>query len=421
VKKVAGVLLASLMLMPISPVYASDSTSSGTTESAASENVVLQQLYQLNYADIEKVIMERNPTVKTNNASLNSADNGYLAIDDSRDDVSSTVGGISRMIKKLRAQANADGITPEEKAAILVTIRGYQAQIASLGNSIETLENSAEDAAQSVEKAKLNVEMGNQQICLGTENLFFQNDALKNQRQGLENNISYLTKKNDSIKLQKTLGMVSDLDVSNFDQQIKDLNYQLDMVKQQQDTVRGQVNLLIGQNFNHPLELDTNISVDEAKVKALDYNKDFTLVMEKSYKLQLQQMAIDAKKLALQHSEEMDGLDSYAYKKAQADVDAENMNLFDKNIKLKQEFDQTYKDVQDKLDAYKLAQSGLDNLKTKLNNTQLSNKVGLVSNLDLTGVTVEYDAQVLKAQNAEEDLMKAYTVYQWLLKGVSAS
>jgi hypothetical protein len=406
------------MLMPLSPVYASESTTSGSTESAASENVVLPQLYQLNYADIEKVIAERNPTVKTNMDLIDSADNGYLAINDAKGDISSSVGSLTQMIKALRVKENADGTTPEQKATYEVQIRGYQAQIASLGNSIATLENNAEDAEQSVAKAKTNVEMVNQQIFSSTQSLFFANDALGIQRKGLEDNISYLTKKNEAINLQKALGMVSALDVSTFDQQIKDLNYQIDMVKQQQDTVRGQVNLLVGQDFNHPLDLIGNYSFDEANASTQDYPKDLQTAMEKSYALKLQQMDIDAKQLALDHSEEMDGIDTYAYKKAQADLDAAKTTLDDVNKKLKQQFDQAYNDVHDKLEASKLEQSRLDVEKTKLSNAQLSNKVGTLSNLDLEGVTVEYNGQVLKAQNAQEDLLKAYTVYQWLLKGV---
>ena len=422
-KRVVGVLLASLMLMPVYPVYASESTvnESTTSDSTASKKVVLQDVYRLNYADIEKVIMERNPTVKTNMDLINSADNGYLALDDAKSDLSGSAGDLRKMIKILREQQSADGITAEEKATIEVKIKGYQAQMASLGNSIETLANTVEDTAQSIEKVKLNVEMVNQQIYSGTENLFFLNDTLANQKQGLENNISYLNKKNEAITLQKTLGMISDLEVSNFDQQIKDLNYQLEMLKQQQNTVRGQVNLLIGQDFNHPLELNTNLSVDEAKVKALDYQKGYTTTLIKSYTLQLQRMEIEAKQLALEHSEEMDGIDTYGYKKAQADLDAETTKLADVNKKLKQEFDLAYNDIQVKLDATKLEESRLANLKTKLNNAQLSHQVGLISSLDLTAATVEYDSQVLKVESVQEDLMKAYTVYQWLLKGVSAA
>lgn len=425
-KRVAGVLLASLMFMPICPVYASESTSStvsdsSVSDSTTSEKVVLQDLYQMNYADIQKVIMERNPTVKTNMDLINSADNGYLALDDAKSDLSGSSGDLRKMIKALRDQENKPDISAADKAALEVQIRGYQGSMASLGNSIQTLENKAEDAAQSIEKVKLNVEMVNQQIYSGTESLFFLNDALSNQRQGLENNIAYLNKKSAAITLQKTLGMISDLDVSNFDQQIKDLNFQLDMLKQQQDTTRGQVNLLIGQEFNHPLDLVTNLPTDQTNLKTLDYSKDFTTVMDKSYALQLQQMEIDAKQLALTHSEVMDGIDTYAYKKAQADLDAETTKLEDANKKIKQGFDQAYKAVQDKLEASNLEQSRLDNLKIKLNNAQLSNKVGLISNLDLTAATVEYDGQVLKVKNAQEDWMKAYTVYQWLLKGVSAS
>ena len=422
-KRVAGVLLASLMLMPICPVYASESITNESTanESATIKDLVPQQIYQLNYADIEKVIMERNPTIKANVARIDSADNGYLAIDDTKGDLAGSSGDIGRMIKALKAQANTDGITPAEKAAIEVKIRGYQAQRASLGNNIETLENSSEDAAQGIEKVKLNIEMTNQQIFSNTENSFFQNDSLKNQRQGLENNIAYLNKKKEAVDIQKTLGMISDLDVSNFDQQLKDLNFQLDTAKQQQETLLGQVNLLIGQDYNHPLELISNPVVDEGQIKDLDYTKDLAKAINMSYALKLQRMEIDAKQLALEHAEEMDGIDTYSYKKAQADIEAENLKLKDVSKKLTQGFDLAYNAIQDKLDASKLEQSRLDNLKTKLSNAQLSNQVGLISNLDLAGIGVEYDGQVLKVKNAQEDLMKAYTAYQWLVKGVGTA
>ena len=313
-KRVAGVLLASLMLMPICPVYASESTTSESTanESGTVKIVVPQQIYQLNYADIEKVIMERNPTVKANMERIDSADNGYLALDDSKDDLAGGVGDLRRMIKILREQQKADGITPSEIEALEVRIRGYQGQMASLGNSIESMENQSEDAAQSIESVKLNIEMANQQIFSNTENSFFQNDSLKNQRQGLENNIEYLNKKKEAIDIQKTLGMISDLDVSNFDQQLKDLNFQLDTAKQQQETLLGQVNLLIGQDYNHPLELISNPVVDEVQIKDLDYTKDLAKAINMSYALKLQRMEIDAKQLALEHAEEMDGIDPYS-------------------------------------------------------------------------------------------------------------
>ncbi|MHB8125716.1 MAG: TolC family protein [Desulfitobacteriaceae bacterium] len=410
-KRVAGVLLISLAFMPLYPAYASEST--------PVEQVVLQEINQLRYEDIEKIIMERNPTVKTNIELIDSASNGYLAIHDSKSNLSDNYGYYRQQIKQLKA--SEEGKTEEQIAAIEQQIASLQASIAGINNSMEKLENTEEDTAQSVEMAKLQVEMGNQQIISGAQSLFFNSDALMLQQKGYENTLSYLNKKYEVVKLQKSLGLVSDLDESNFAQQIKDLNDALDQNKQNQDTICGQVNLMIGQDFNHPLELVSNAAVDEATINALDYQKDLASVMEKNYNIILLQMSIEAKELALDHSEEMDGLDSYAYKAAQEDLNIAVLSLDEGKRKLKQGFELAYKDVFDKLKTIKLEQSRLDNLKTKLNNAQLSNELGLISDLELRGVTVEYDGQVLKVQNAQEDVMKAYTTYQWMVKGISVS
>ncbi len=406
----ASALTAGLLVMPLHAVYASEVNDTNIVSNS--------DISQLKYEDIQRVIMEKSFKVRINTDTVDSIENGFLSLQDAKDSLSDSLSTLKRTIRQLKDSEKAPG----------ADIASIETQISILSNSavgieknLNSLENQEEDVAKRVEKTKFSIEMANKVIVLQTEGLFFANDALMRQRQTLESNLTYLNKSYDVLKLRQTLGMVSELDLKDMEQKIKDIKYQTDLISQKLDSVRGQANILIAQDFNHPLNLINQVLVDEDKIKAMNYKKDSVIAMDKNYSLKLQQMEIEAKQLSLDHAEETDGCDSYAYKGALADLDAEILKFEEAKRETAQAFDSVSNTVHDNLEAYQLEKGGFDNLKIKLNNARLSNQLGLISDLDMLEATVEYTNQELKVQNAYEELFKAFTAYQWFLDGVNVS
>lgn len=407
-RKLFGViaLTATLALMPLQAAYGSESEPKVT------------EVFQLNFKDIQTTIEERNPDVKKKNENISSLENGYLSLEDAQSDLSDSISGLGRRIDALRQDAIDN---PGNAVSDNAQISSLGSSIGGLQQQLNSLDNTSLDMGKRVEIAKLSTEMTNQLIVVGTQNLFFTNDNLRRLGQITENNLNYLNKNLNVLKLRQSLGLGVDLDVKTTEQQVKDLAYKGEQINRQLDTIRGQVNIFIGQDFDHELNLVSSEMVSEDSVNALNYKQDLTVAMDKSYKLIIQENEIEAKQLALEQVERTDGVDTFEYKQALANLEAEKINLEDAKKRLKQEFDQAYNAVQDMLQASKLEQSLLDNLKTKLKTAQLSNQLGLISNLELIGATADYDGQILKVQIAQGDVVKAYTIYLWLVKGVSVS
>ncbi|MFZ3130589.1 MAG: hypothetical protein WA125_05655, partial [Desulfosporosinus sp.] len=406
----ASALTAGLLVMPLQAVCASE-----VNETNVVSNL---DISELKYEDIQKVIMEKSLKVRINTDTINSTENGYLSIQDSKDSLSNSISSLNRTIRNLKeSETEPDA----DIASIETQISTLNSRVDSLEESLTSLENQEADVAKSLEKAKLSIEMANKVIVFQTESLFFTEDALLQQRQTLENNLTYLNKSYDVLKLRLTLGMVSELDLKDMEQKNKDLKNQTELISQRVDSIRGQVNILIAQDFNHPLNLITQVLVDEGKIKAMNYNNDFVTAMDKNYSLKLQQMVIEAKQLTIDHAEETDGQDSYVYKGALADLDAETLKFEEVQRETEQAFDTVSDTVHNNMEAYQLEKDRFDIFKIKLNNARLSNQLGLISDLDMLGVTVEYNNQELKLQNANEELFKAFTAYQWFLDGVNVS
>lgn len=260
---------------------------------------------------------------------------------------------------------------------LLTQINNFDAQISSMDSQQDDLW-----------KSWLQVEQGKDQTIWGAQQLYLSYYSLNDQRDNLSANLSLLQKQLSSLQLKESLGMATHLQVIEVESQIKDLNMALDQLNKGLDSIKGQLNVFLGQDFDTPLQLKEPSNLSQSKINAMDYEEDLEDALVQSYNVRLED-------------------------------DSDKREDAERNFTLA--FHNAYQAVQDKKKALDLERYKLANAKIKYDQAVLMNSLGLLSNLDFEGARSQYTPQVNKVDTAEQDLLQAYTAYDWMKQGLTIS
>lgn len=257
-------------------------------------------------------------------------------------------------------------------------------------NDLDAQITSLNDKQGDMWKSWLQVEQGKDQAIWGAQQAYLAFYGLYEQRDNLTTNINLLQKKLSVLQLKESLGMATHTDVVTVESQIKDLNMTLDQLNKGLDGMKSQLNVMLGQDFDTALQLQDPTTISQSQLNAMDYDQD------------LEDALIQSFNVRLLNDENIDKQD-----------DAK------RNFTLA--FHNAYQDVQDKKKSLDLEQYKLTNEKTKYDQAVLMNSLGLLANLDFEGARSLYNTQVNKVSTAQQDLLKAYTAYDWMKKGLTIS
>ncbi len=86
---------------------------------------------------------------------------------------------------------------------------------------------------------------------------------MQRQRDELVQNLELLDDQIDIMTIQEELGMITSLDVIDIKNQRGQMELGIKTLETQMDNIKGELNLMLGQDFDRPLELEDTFTVDE--------------------------------------------------------------------------------------------------------------------------------------------------------------
>jgi len=445
-------LVFAIILMPVS-VYA-DGANSGE-----------EKIHAIKFEEIEPVIMERNPIIKANSNTLEGLINNRNSIEDVEEELSDTIDGLSAAINMMNDAINqidasikimetligqqvpalpptgaengingipeaiqpADGLlpgtdyTPYATLQTLMAVKKlYEANVDTLRQNRKALRDQIVQLPNQkleLEKGILQVEMANKSIIWGAQNLYFAYGTLERQKDELERNLKLLDDQLYILEIQEDIGMVTSLDVSAVRNQREQLVLGIKTLENQIENVKGEFNLMLGQDFNTDLVIAEIPNLDESKVLEMDYEEDLETALKSSYSLKLQSYNYKIKDNSLEWAEDSGKSDE----ERAAELDFENaaINFEQEHKKIKLTFHKLYQNVKDKFSALEIENKNLEYQQQKYDVLNLKYDLGRVSKMEWEQGKAEYEAQMSKVETARQDLLQAWTQYNWFLRGLN--
>ncbi len=391
----------------------------------------------INYNNIESAILEKNTAVKTNRNTLDSLQINYENLFKAEEDLKDGIRGLEsvlRMYKQQRDLISFDGASKDDginsalsnieqilKGIFSSNISTLLGNISAMETQLENLKEQKEDMVTTIDKMTLNGEMVNNQMVSAGENLIFTYDAIDEQKENIDKNIAMMQDQLRILKIQESLGNIPGMDIESVELTIEELNSTKETLDNQKLNIKRQLNLLLGQSYNTPLEISFTPALDIYKISSMNNKEDLNTAVENSYELRLQKYEIDTKQVALERAkiDEDDGENSNKYKLANIDLENERLKFEDakKNYELK--FQQRYDLVKDKQKALNLENKKLVQEKTKLEAAKKKYDLGVISKKDYDDAKSYYDLELIKVETAKSDLFTAYRKYEWMLKGLN--
>lgn len=268
----------------------------------------------------------------------------------------------------------------------------YQSQLMSIESQIQSLTSKSADNGV----ANIQQSIVNDQIVWGAQQLYLTYNDLSAQAENLQKQLKLLQDQLTIAKLQFQLGMTIGTDVKTTESKISDLAFGLKTLNDNRNWIKGNINIMLDQEFDTNLTIAPNPAVDETTVNALNYDTD----LDKAITL--------SKDILLKVKTESNIIpDSVTY-------DIQNLKL-----KTKLDFDKSYQGLRNMLQTLKNEEAKLAIEQEKLDYAQQSYSYGLISTISLEAAKVPYEGQKLKVSNAQTDLVKAYNLYQWLIQGTN--
>lgn len=264
------------------------------------------------------------------------------------------------------------------------TYLNYENQIASVDLQIKGLKDQQDDFW----KSALQAEMQKKQIIAGAQQLYLSYHTLSRQKEELLLSRSVLENKLRISNIKYTLGLIAQSDIKTTELDLKNINQSLKTLDEGLDSLKGEFNLMFGQAYDTALAIKAVPNFEQTKLDAMDYEDDLKDALVQSYNVRLQD---------------------------------EDNKRDDEKRKFTKAFHQAYQAVKDKEAALELERAKLDNERETYDRLALMYNLGMISKFNWDSAQVPYRSQMQKVENAEQDLFKAYTDYDWMKKGLTVS
>ncbi|MFA6809407.1 MAG: TolC family protein, partial [Eubacteriales bacterium] len=264
-----------------------------------------------------------------------------------------------------------------------------------LDNGEKAYQRQAEDLQETLNKAKIGTEATIDSVTWGAECAYMGYYTLGHEITKLDEAIKMLNLNLMAVKLQKELGMVSQLEVVTAETTLNTTINARQALLDQQKELLNQINLLIGRKYSAELELAGLPEVDTAEISkiAVSYEKDLQSVFDNSTTLRLGVIDIRMKEHTLTRAEEDDGSDSDNYLQAEKALYITKNDQAEDKRQLENTFFQLYKDIISKQRDLVSEESTLKTKEFEYQNAEAKYDQGQISYIDYSKVDSEYNTQ----------------------------
>lgn len=407
---------------------------------------------KIEYNFIDRLILSRNTTVKTNENTIDKLYINFSSLDDAEDDLKDSINDMENLLDSMKNTASpytkqsvakpADDAAPidfiifginENVNAIISSLEAVNKKnIDTLAENIDSMEEQLDnikdqrlDMHKLINKMKVQTEMINNQMVWTGENLILAYNSLEIEKKNIDRNLALLQNQLKALNLRKELGLVAEIDVENLELSIDDLNYNKKNLSTQQDNIKRQLNLLIAQPYDTQLEITFTPEINYDKVDTMNFQEDLDDSKDKSYTLKIQEYELEAKQTAVDRAYDNDDEDDdedereQEYALALEDLDDEKLKAQDTEREYILSFKKLYEEVKDKKEALDMQNKKFEYQKDNLKALDLRYSLGLISKMEYDSSKESYNNQEAKVESAKIDLAKSYKKYEWLLNGLT--
>lgn len=395
------------------------------------------------YENIEELIQERNTTIKINETTVLSSVINYSSLGKAEKSIILSLSGLKSLVPIYKNQnsisspvrpsndileanpelvnvySNLDTVFTMLKNANDSNIEALQNNIYSMEKQLESLQKQKADMSRGIQMSIIQAELANDQVISGAESLIFTYDSIEREEKNIDKSITQLERKINSMNVQKDLGYLCEQDIKDLQFTIEDLYLAKETISKQKDSIRGQLNFLLGQPHDTPLDIIFTAKLEYDKINSIDNTEDLNIALDNSYILELQQYELNAKKNSFDIAEDKHIQKSDEYLLASKTLEAEKLRFNEAKHKHIMSFKNLYKEVKDKQKLLESENKKLNNEKNKLKAIEFKYEIGLISKFEYINLKESYDKQLEKIESVTTDLFKAYRKYEWMLKGLS--
>ncbi|HZJ82300.1 MAG TPA: TolC family protein [Clostridia bacterium] len=303
----------------------------------------------------------------------------------------------------------------------------YESNIATLKQNRSILEDQLEEFDKQIDKLPgqemeldktiLQLEMVNKSTILGGQNLYLAYNNLQRQRDELVQKLELLDDQIDIMTIQEELGMVTSLDIIDIQNQREQMELGIKTLETQMDNLKGELNLMLGQDFDISLELEDTFTVDEKILSSIDYEDDLKLAKRKSYAIKLKDYDYRIKDHNLEWTRDYGNSDER--RAARRDFDNARIEFDHERKNVELVFHKAYEEVQNKINAFENENKNIEYQQKKYDILELKYELGMISEIEFKQGKVEYDSQKNKAETVQQDLFQVLLQYEALLEGIN--
>ncbi|QHQ60743.1 hypothetical protein Ana3638_08115 [Anaerocolumna sedimenticola] len=393
---------------------------------------------QIMFEDIEKEILDNNPAVLINQNAINAMEEDYKQIkdtrddlEDDRDDLDDAIDRMDLQIKKLQQdraslETRIDGdqdLINHIKSNYDALIGIYQYNKDSLINSRKSLreqqfslDDQAEDMDDAINKLRVQSKMSECQLVWTAQNLYITFNVLRNKETDLENQTELMQKQLEIAILRESLGQITKTDITTLELKIKDLQIGLNDLQTQKKAVLGEFNLMLGNNYDFTLTLNTELKPVYENFNEENYNKDLKSVLENNYSIALQSLERETKQRLLNRS---DGSDTQSEEAAEYNLENEKIKLEETKRDVSFSFDKVYEEVLSKKMSFEQESKKFEQAGTNRNYAIMKHELGRISDLELEIENSNYRNQEINTDVAEFEYIRSYLKYDWMINGLT--
>lgn len=467
-KKFTWILILSILL-GIIPNYSSNNIVHG------------QKINSLKFKDIESLIIKKNPTIKINdNTKSNLIDSiedirdakidkrdledAIDGIDDAIDGLNSAIRQQDIMINRLKEMLPTEDKPPIEnqksksdipdnpeidgekpapvpdqmyqtllknqfqtigiQIGTLESVKGlYKSNISSLKQNRDSMKDQLKEfdklpiREMELEKAIFQIDMGNQSIIWGAQNLYLAYNNLKIQRDELVQNLELLNTQIDIMTIQEQLGMITSLEILGIKNQRKQIKFGINTLENQMDNLIGELNLMLGEDFYRPLQLEDTPKVDKDFISKINYKDDKKTAIDSSYSIKLKDFEYNIQYDTMLWENKNRNYEQLITAKRNVENAEIELEQEEKNVELA--FSKAYQGLKTKITEFENEENNLEYQQEKYDISKLKYELGTISKMEFEDAKSKYDSQKNKIKTVEQDLFKILLQYKALLKGVN--
>ncbi len=343
--------------------------------------IYADEIITLKFGDIEQCVLNGNSDIKANNDSLTSS----ASLQSTLKKLTDTQSQISISLSSINTKINS---IADHTSELYYLYGNLYILYSNLYGNLQLQIDSINTQISNQLKSSLQIQAANYEIVWTTQQLLLSYNSLKNQKEDLGNKLPLIQKKLRIAQRQKDLEMITNVQIKEVTNELNNLNNQISTINKNMEVIKQQINILIGKEYDSALNIEEPEVLDKSLVNSINYNNDLNIGLSQSFNIRIE----------------------------------DNSNKINSETrKFKAAFNQAYQAIQDKVLDIQTENSKLEFELEKLNSYTLKYSFGVISKIELDNEIYSLNSQKLKVKTSEQELVKVYTAYKWMLRGLNTT